>query len=729
MSLNFEQFVEDLTRTGLMSVPETTPYIKALTAKQRDDPNQLARMLIQQGKLTEFQATSVLNGQSGGLVLGDYVILDVIGAGGMGQVFKAMHRHMERIVALKTLPPNLTRDSDSVRRFEREIKAAAKLTHPNIVTAYDARVDGDAHYLISEFIAGRNLMSVVRQDGPMDVPQAVDCIIQAARGLEYAHAQGVVHRDVKPSNIMLTTDGTVKILDLGLAQFSPLFGTGKLESTITELTDAGHVLGTVNYMAPEQAVDSSRVDARVDVYSLGCTLYFCLIANAPFPRGTAIERMLAHQQKGVPRLSETRNDMPADLDAIHQRMVARNVDERTPTMSDVVRSLERFSARKLAGTHAAGVNTDAVDGSLDATVVERESLPQRIAKREALGRRARILLAMSLSIAVAGVIWSFYRNSESREVQGIRSPGAPPVEVREALQPQRMAVPVTVEEAKELQALWAEYLDLPVRTTVYEDIEVSLIPPGEFQIDLPESSDGENLPPHLQTQALPPLTGLVAIDLPFYCSVNEITREQFRKVEGYDPSSSLAVEDDDGSQNLPVENVSWERAVQFCNELSLKCRLPEYYEIKDGEITPKGGDGYRLPSEEEWEYACRGGSDAAYSFGNDLVRLPQYAWYSANATNQTNPVGTKDPNAFGLHDMHGNVWEWCDTASEPENSTIAQSRPQWRIARGGSWMHQALQCRSASRFHYQQTDGGPSGGFRVVRSISGSPRRTTNMEQ
>ncbi|MCY2995949.1 MAG: serine/threonine-protein kinase, partial [Planctomycetota bacterium] len=183
--------------------------------KRPSDAQGLARELIRQGKLTKFQAAAVYQGKIKSLVLREYVILERLGAGGMGEVFQARHRGMNRVVALKVLPPRAMSSPDAVRRFQREAKAAARLLHPNIVTAFDADEDHGLHFLVMEYVEGQDLARIVKDRGPLGVAEALDCIVQAAKGLEYAHTHGVVHRDIKPANLLLSTEGTVKVLDMG----------------------------------------------------------------------------------------------------------------------------------------------------------------------------------------------------------------------------------------------------------------------------------------------------------------------------------------------------------------------------------------------------------------------------------------------------------------------------------------------------------------------------------
>ena len=328
-------------------VPSGGPGDRAVAAEELDwlaadsagDPSRLARLLIRAGKLTSYQAGALAQGKARGLLIGDYLVLDKLGRGGMGVVFKARHRPTDRVVALKILPPSFARDADLVRRFRREFEVAARLSHPNVVSAIDAAEDRGVQFLTMEYIEGHDLDALVDELGPLPLKLALDCTIQAARGLEAAHAQGIIHRDIKPANLILDGSGLVKVLDLGLARVvtasTPFGQTGS-----APLTQSGAYMGTVDYMPPEQADDSRKADARADVYALGCTLHFLLTGRPPFEDDSVLKRLMAHQGRPAPSLRDRRPEVPAALESTYQAMMAKRPDERPASMTEIVASLE-----------------------------------------------------------------------------------------------------------------------------------------------------------------------------------------------------------------------------------------------------------------------------------------------------------------------------------------------------------------------------------------------------
>jgi serine/threonine protein kinase len=271
-------------------------------------------------------------------IIGEYELLEELGSGGMGRVFRAVHRKLHRQVALKLLPPTAVHSPESVERFQREIQALAKLSHANIVTVHDAGNADGTHYFAMDLVAGKDLSRVVKDDGPVPPERAVDYVLQVARGLEYAHAAGIVHRDIKPSNLMLDSQGQVRILDLGIARVA------EMNDVPADLTRTGSILGTVDYMPPEQALNTRMADQRADVYSLGCTLYFILTGKPVYGGETVMERLVAHREHPVPSLRAGCSAAPAWLDQVFQRMIAKRPEERIQSMAEVISALEQKAA-------------------------------------------------------------------------------------------------------------------------------------------------------------------------------------------------------------------------------------------------------------------------------------------------------------------------------------------------------------------------------------------------
>jgi serine/threonine protein kinase/tetratricopeptide (TPR) repeat protein len=336
---DLREFSRALIEVGLIDEAELESY----AADSAEGVLGLSRALVKAGKLTPYQAAAVYQKKSRGLLVGNYVILDKLGQGGMGVVFKARHRRLGRVGALKILPPSFARDHQAVMRFRREVEAAGRLKHPNVVAAVDADEDRGVHFLVMDYVEGQDLDHIVRERGPMKSAQALDCLIQAARGLEAAHAQGIIHRDIKPANLMLDDAGTVRILDLGLARLVDAANPfGKAAGA--RLTESGMYMGTIDFMAPEQAEDSHRVDRRADVYSLGCTLYYLLIGRVPFDGATVLKRLMAHMEKPAPSLRAQRPDVPASLEAVYLKMMAKRPAERPASMTELILLLEASKA-------------------------------------------------------------------------------------------------------------------------------------------------------------------------------------------------------------------------------------------------------------------------------------------------------------------------------------------------------------------------------------------------
>jgi serine/threonine protein kinase len=344
-------FIERVRASGLVSSERLARAIEKMEPTERG--RIVARDLVEQGLLTKFQAERLLAGVTNGFVMGQYRILDELGKGGMGRVFKAEHMTMGRVVALKILSNNLTKTERARQLFHREAKAAAKLNHPNIVTAFDANQLGSRCFLVMEFVDGPNLHEMVKSHGPLPVDQACDYIRQAALGLQYAHDLGMVHRDIKPANLLVqkntsqATPGSsiVKILDFGLARLGhsddSTPGQGK-DSIFAKNT----VMGTPDFLSPEQARNLHAVDGRSDIYSLGCTLHYLLTAQPPFPGGTTMEKLVRHCTDPAKPVTDLRKDVPVEVAIIVQKMMAKKPEERFQSAAELASALLPFSGHQ-----------------------------------------------------------------------------------------------------------------------------------------------------------------------------------------------------------------------------------------------------------------------------------------------------------------------------------------------------------------------------------------------
>ncbi len=305
---------------------------------QLPDLRALARELVKRGWLTPYQVNQLVRGRGKDLLLGPYHILEPLGEGGMGQVFKARHPLMKRLVALKVIRAERLKSGDALRRFQREIEAAAKLSHPNVVIAHDAQQAGGCLFFVMEYIEGTDLGKLVQKRGALPIGEACEYVRQAALGLQHAHEHGLVHRDIKPSNLLLSRGGVVKVLDMGLARI----GAQAPGDSVTALTEEGSMMGTPDYMAPEQASDAHRADIRADIYSLGCTLYALLVARAPFAGGSFAQKIAAHLCSEPQPLEQLRPDVPPALAAVVRRMMAKRPEQRYSTPAETAAALAPF---------------------------------------------------------------------------------------------------------------------------------------------------------------------------------------------------------------------------------------------------------------------------------------------------------------------------------------------------------------------------------------------------
>jgi serine/threonine protein kinase len=306
----------------------------ALAAAQSDPPEsedaptdeQLAETLVELGRLNLWQSMQLLEGRSK-FNLGPYWMIDSIGRGGMGQVFKAQHEVLGRVVAVKVLPRNKSTPA-SIANFMREIRVLAKLDHPNLVRALDAGEDGNVYYLVTEYVPGTDLRKLIRRNGPMDMPAAASVVSQVAAGLQHAHEQGLVHRDVKPGNVLVTPDGHAKLSDLGLA--GPLGGDAENDPRF------GKIVGTADYLSPDHIQSPWNPTPAWDVYSLGCTLYYAVTGKVPFPGGTTADKVRAHRELRPLDPRRLNPELSVPFVEVLAEMMAKGPADRIPTVEAVI---------------------------------------------------------------------------------------------------------------------------------------------------------------------------------------------------------------------------------------------------------------------------------------------------------------------------------------------------------------------------------------------------------
>jgi serine/threonine protein kinase/formylglycine-generating enzyme required for sulfatase activity len=613
-----------------------------------------------------------------GQCLGEYQLVERLGHGGMGSVWRALHRRLERPVALKVLASRQGHDPAAVSRFRREMKAVGKLRHANIVQATDAGEADGVPFLVMELVAGTDLARLVRRHGRLRPADACELVRQAALGLQHAHEQGLVHRDVKPSNLLLTPERQVKILDLGLALLKGeppsglAAGTGPTGLSGPALTSVSSVMGTNDYMAPEQWRDPHAVDARADLYSLGCTLFYLLAGRPPFDDGrssSVLSKREAHLLVPPPALREFCPEAPPELEAVVRRLLAKDPADRYATAADTAEVLRPFAAGcDLAALLAPG---------------PRDGPPDRGPTRT----WPRLGLAGVVLLGTAALVWAALRG-------GLGAPARPPASDAARADgrpgpPPAGRPPLAEDAARDLQQRWAEYLGRPVLERNSLGMELALVPPGEVAFTRDYRA---------------------VVSRPYDLGVYEVTRGQFRafvEATGYRTGAEtsgrggqLHVSPD--RKNLrgpqftwrtpgftgvgddqPVVQVTWDDAVAFCRWLS-----------------DREGRTYRLPTEAEWKWACRAGATTPFSYGSDPRELGHYAWHRRNSPTQPQPVGRLRPNRWGLYDMLGNVAEWtADRHGGYPLGTVTDPRGpeegKYRVLCGGHYALDAFDCNTA----------------------------------
>ncbi len=333
---NASEFLDVVRKSGL--VPKERIGLAAGDAST----DQIAARLIRDGLITKFQAKQLKAGRYRRFeVAGKYRLLELLGVGGMGAVYLCEHTLMRRLVAVKVLPAEKLKDPSTLERFHREARAVAALDDPNIVRAYDIDKHDGLHFLVMEYVDGASLQELVARHGPLDPMRAAHYTSQSALGLQHAHELGMVHRDIKPGNLLIDRTGTVKLLDMGLARFF-----AETNDNVTERYDPDSVLGTADYLAPEQAL-SNVVDIRADLYALGGTLYYMLTGSSPYPKGTVAEKLVAHQTREPAPVEQFRQDVPAELLAVLRRLMKKKPEDRYSTPAEVVGALSRWTSHPI----------------------------------------------------------------------------------------------------------------------------------------------------------------------------------------------------------------------------------------------------------------------------------------------------------------------------------------------------------------------------------------------
>ncbi len=341
-----------IERSGLLSSELAEPVFAGSNRSKNAaaDLDAIVDSLVKERLLTPFQARLLMKGRATGYFLGEkYKLLEFIGSGGMGKVYLAEHLMLRRLVSIKLLQFGGQVDeqefTSAVERFHREARAVAALDHPNIVRVFDVDRVGRHPFMVMEYVDGTNLHALVTRHGALSIERAVDCVAQAAAGLEHAYREGLVHRDIKPSNVLLDRAGAVKVLDLGLARFSR--DIAKNEGLTTRF-DQNTVIGTVDFISPEQVANSSKVDCRSDIYSLGCTMYFVLTGRVPYPDMSLAQKMFAHQNQDMEPIGKLRPKLPSALVAIIERMTEKCPEDRYQTPAEIVAALARWTAKPLS---------------------------------------------------------------------------------------------------------------------------------------------------------------------------------------------------------------------------------------------------------------------------------------------------------------------------------------------------------------------------------------------
>jgi len=656
MAVDFKTFLQRLFDSGIL----TEQNFNALEQKKIHHQNveSFIKDLIESKLLTKFQAEQIIAGKGESLAFGKYIIQEKLGAGGMGQVYKAYHPEAAKLVAIKVILPQGKFDTESIKRFEREVKASEKLVHPNIIAVLDSGSSKGSLFMVMELIEGKDLFELINEKGKLAIKEAVAYIIQAARALEHAHANGVIHRDVKPANLIADSQGLLKIVDMGLAKIQ----AGENEDKISMLTTNTAIMGSADFMSPEQTVSTKNVDTRTDIYSLGASFYFLLTAKVMYPQKATFSKLISHRQAPISSLKFMRPDVSQKLDDIYTKMVAKKVEDRYQSMTKLIldlEALEKESTTQNLLKQDAVLNPFQVNG---VNFLDLDDISIKPKKSAGIFANKKIAMFCAGLFVVVGLLVILFIPKNTMVKNDLNNTD----DAQEAF----LEPPFDFNQAQEAQQALAKTLGLAVETTVDlgrgVNLAMILIPQGKFMMGSPFSEPG-----HKSDEA----QHQVVLSRPYFIGKNEVTQEQWETVMGDNPSQTKGAK-------LPVTNISWNDCQNFISKLNAKTE-----------------SNYRLPTEAEWEYACRSGSKSAYSVGDKITKND--ANYE-NAKGGAKPVGSYKPNAFGLYDMHGNVWEFCSDwygAYSPGKSLdpMGVNNGRDHVLRGGSFFVDGLLLRSSTR--------------------------------
>ena len=628
-----------------------------------------------------------------------YELIRRLGGGAFGEVW--LVRHMDLGVERAMKVPT---DPDYVRQLRQEGKIQFQLRHPNIVETVDLNTMHDPPYFVMEYVEGQDLRKRLKADGKLPVDEALEIVGQVLDALTHAHSQGVLHRDLKPENILLTPDGRVKITDFGLGKVQAEVAQSLLLSGSMMSSQGVSVSGTFQYMSPEQ--QSGRdADPRDDLYSVG--IIACELLTGRRPSGLGV--FPAFERSGVDRSiaevfakalddREYRYTGAAEMGSAVTVLMRELADQRErQRREEERRRLEAERREEAQQLLLAQRQRAEQDRQRRAKEQKRREEQRRAAERErqeeqphiaqptqlsqpqpeAVRPRHRLLKRMAIGVLLMAVI--IYAISRISEPTSSRPLG-----------PTRSDVTVRTSLSSDTKSL-----DFHFSNGV--TMKLVRIEAGKFTMGSPETEKDRSKDEGPQRR--------VTISTPFYMGVTEVTQAQWQAVMNTQPWEGQTYVKA-GADNA-ASWISWDNAAAFCKALS-----------------KKAGRAVRLPTEAEWEYACRSGTTTAYGFGDDSSNLGDYAWYGGNAYNMddkyAHPVGVKKPNAWGLYDMHGNVWEWCadwyadSYANADTRDPKGPSSGEARVLRGGSWDGHPQNCRAAYR--YGDSPGGRDidSGFRVV---------------